>query len=547
MGAGNFRADPQQAGFQAIEDIATAYWSSETLFWAVEAGLFGLLDSAGKSPAGKSANELSRALGVRAEALTRILRALCSIGLVCEGGPDKNKDGLYFNSALAGRYLVPGKEDYQGDIVMWRKELRPRWAALKEHIRKNPSENLSDNYLNVGSNVGLNGGPSDNCRDGGRIQKYIRAMDSVARVKAKEILPILGLFPLEGEALDVGAGSGAIAAALLERSGTLRATLMDIPQVIGLTEQMMGERGFTKSESPNGRVDFCAANILEIWPFDDGRFSLVILSNIIHAYSEKELPHILANAARCLNKDGLLLIHDFFPEHHTAKAALFDLNMLINTYNGRVFHFDEVKDALIRLGLSHLSGLVPLESDTALIAASKDRTALSKLRPDPVALLAAKILQLGFSRAVPIRPEDVYIPGWTALKCRYGCGFFGKKPHCPPDAPSHDETLRLIRGCSKALLLEGEPPSRDFQLNVLKAEREAFVSGFYKAFSYWAGPCALCPVCEDTACRNPRDARPSMEAAGMDVFETVRRAGIELKTLGGREDFVKYFALLLLE
>ncbi|MDA8088472.1 MAG: DUF2284 domain-containing protein [Nitrospiraceae bacterium] len=523
-----FRADPQQAGFQAIEDLASAYWLSEALFAAVEIGLFGLLE-----PDGGTINGISRALGMREEALSRLLRCLCSIGLVCEG-PGKN--GYYFNSALASRYLVAGKEDYQGDSVLWRRELRRYWAGLKDRLVARKKTSSDDNDA------------PDSDHECERIQKYIRAMDSAARVKAKEILPVLGSFPLEGEVLDAGAGSGAIAAALLERSPALRATLMDISQVIGVTGRMMSERGFKKStaEGPGGRINLCAANILEEWPFDDNRFSLVILSNIIHAYSEKELPHILANAARCLAGDGLLLVHDFFSEHHPVKASLFDLNMLINTYNGRVFTVGEVKDGLVRLGLS-CTGLIPLESDTAIVAASKDPMPLSKLRVDRVARLAADIRQLGFRSVSPIRPEDVRIPGWTALKCRYGCDNFNKKPHCPPNAPAHEETLRLISGCSKALLLEGEPPARDFQMNVLKAEREAFAGGFYKAFSYWAGPCSICPDCPGGACKNPRDARPSMEGAGIDVFETVRRSGIGLKTLSGRDEFVKYFALLLLE
>jgi len=38
-----------------------------------------------------------------------------------------------------------------------------------------------------------------------------------------------------------------------------------------------------------------------------------------------------------------------------------------------------------------------------------------------------------------------------------------------------------------------------------------------------------------------------MEGAGIDVYETVRRAGIGLRTLDSRSGFVKYFGLLLVE
>ncbi|BCV21980.1 phosphomethylpyrimidine synthase ThiC [Moorella sp. Hama-1] len=122
------------------------------------------------------------------------------------------------------------------------------------------------------------------------------------------------------------------------------------------------------------------------------------------------------------------------------------------------------------------------------------------------------------------------------------------RPHCPPNSPPPEKTRAVLRDFSVALLLEGEPPARDFQRRVLAAEREAFKAGYYKAIAFWAGPCALCPSCSAAdQCRHPRDARPSMEGSGIDVYETGRRAGHSFRTLQDRQNYVKYFALLLLE
>jgi predicted metal-binding protein len=276
------------------------------------------------------------------------------------------------------------------------------------------------------------------------------------------------------------------------------------------------------------------------------RFDIVMLSNIMHAYSGKELPHILAECRSCMKDDGILVIHDFFSTHFPVKAALFDLNMFINTYNGKVFSEHAVLEELIRMHF-FVTRLIPLRTDTALIVASKRKEPLNRLKVDPRALLNAKVKALGFRRVLTIPVETIHIPGWTDMRCRFGCCHFGK-PNCPPHSPSAERTKEFIRDYSHALLLEGEPPTREFQLRVLQAEKEAFNAGFYKAFSYWAGPCSLCQSCpKERKCRNTKDARPSMEGAGIDVFETVKRLGLPLRTLTSKDDFVRYFGLILLE
>lgn len=154
---------------------------------------------------------------------------------------------------------------------------------------------------------------------------------------------------------------------------------------------------------------------------------------------------------------------------------------------------------------------------------------------------------MGFKNVCPIPVEKIHIPERADLRCRFGCGNYGK-PHCRPDSLTPEKTREMLRDYTHCLLLEGSPPTRDFQRRVLRAEQEAFKAGFYKAFAFWAGPCILCDTCAvEGSCRNTKDSRPSMEGSGIDVFETVKRAGLSLRTLAGEGDFIKYFGLLLLE
>ena len=508
--------DPQDASPQYLEDLATGYWFSEVLFAAVEMEVFTLLD-----PEGKNVDEIAEELGTASQGTERFLHALCALGLLTCDGP------AFFNTGISQEYLVKGKPNYQGDSILWRKNLSSPWRDLRQ-------------CLEAGGRVDF-GPPEENPEQlVQRIRKYITAMDRVAGTKVREILPLFEGLALKGELLDVGAGSGAIAAGFLECFPLMRATLLDLPEVAQYAEELMQDRGLGE------RVTCRPANILEPWPVERERFDLIILSNIVHAYAEAEISYILAAAAGCLKPGGYLLVHDFFLEHYPEKAALFDLNMFINTYNGKVFSQRWVREELERLRLS-ATGFISLRTDTGLVIASQDADSLAALRLDPIDRLVSRIQALGCHGVRPISVADIHVTDWTNLRCQFGCDRYGN-PHCPPNSPAPQQTRDLLKDFHKALLIEGEPPTREFQHLVLNAEKKAFQAGYYKAFAFWAGPCSFCETCAaDGVCRNTKCARPSMEAAGIDVFETARRAGFNLRTLSGEGDFVKYYALLLLE
>ncbi len=507
--------DPQSSSPQYLENLATGYWFSEVLFASVEMELFSQLE-----PDGATLEHLAASLDVNPSALSRFLNALASVGLITV------YNDRYFNAKISHDYLVLGKEHYQGDSILWKKYLQPHWKGLIDCLKSGGRTN----YLPQDDSVGISE----------RVKKYISAMDCIAKTKGQEILRFFEGLSMKGKLLDIGAGSGAIAAAFLKQYPGLSGTLFDLPEILDCTKELMREKGF------GSEVNYCAGNILETWPVTIDSFDLVILSNIIHAYSEKELPHIISTAAGALKKEGILLIHDFFLEHYSEKAAFSDLNMFINTFNGKVFSGAAIQQILQRLGLSN-TVLIPLETDTAMIVASRDASTIRSLHVDSVSRLISKTQTMGFSKVCLLKTEDITVADWVAMKCRYGCDRYGS-PGCPPNSPEPHKTRSILKEYRHALLLEGQPPTRDFQRQVLQAEREAFVSGFPKAFSFWAGPCSLCDSCVgDGKCRNIANARPSMEGAGIDVFETARRAGATLRTLKNKTDYIKYYGLILLE
>ncbi|MGD0152746.1 MAG: class I SAM-dependent methyltransferase [Thermacetogeniaceae bacterium] len=344
-----------QPGPQYLEDLACAYWLSETLFAAVETDLFTLL-AAGSRTAG----DIAATLAFDPGGVERWLQVLWALGLLERIAPSSRGGVAAFaNSELSATYLVQGRDGYQGDSILWRKYLAVGWQSLL-------------GCLQAGGRVLYPAAEEPHEQLARRVRRYIRAMDNVAGVKAREIVPVFKGVLDTGAILDVGAGSGAMAAGFLEQYPGLRATLIDLPEVLDFAGELL------QSRSCIDRITCSAANILEPWPVSDHSFDLVILSNVLHAYSEQEVPPLLAKSAACLKPGGLLLVHDFWPEHSPVKAALFDLNMLINTYNGRLFPASWVRSQLAGLDLCSTE-LIPLRTDTALMIAGKNEQALASL------------------------------------------------------------------------------------------------------------------------------------------------------------------------
>jgi predicted metal-binding protein len=164
--------------------------------------------------------------------------------------------------------------------------------------------------------------------------------------------------------------------------------------------------------------------------------------------------------------------------------------------------------------------------------------------------------------AAQIAASDVSVRNWVRFKCRYGCKGYGKHLSCPPYAPSPQETTAMLSEYRSAILLrfDGDPAHPEIRPEEIPAdfhpwfrdlilwvnrtvhlvEKTAFYHGYYKAFGFGAYPCIYCSKCIPEECEGPVDesmrrhcrhmdlVRPSMEAAGMDVFETARHAGWDI-------------------
>jgi len=163
------------------------------------------------------------------------------------------------------------------------------------------------------------------------------------------------------------------------------------------------------------------------------------------------------------------------------------------------------------------------------------------------AKLVRRAKALGAGSARLIRASTIATAPWVRLKCEYGCDGFGSSRCCPPHTPTPDETRKVIDSYQRAILFEAQ--RHEPKKIAVHLEREAFLAGYYKAFGLGAGPCQLCKqeCAFHEGCRHPEQARPSMEACGIDVFATVRRNGFAIEVVRDEGDEQHYFGVVLLD
>ncbi|MBI5444506.1 MAG: hypothetical protein HY900_25250 [Deltaproteobacteria bacterium] len=534
--------DEPLRGAQDLEDLATAAWLAETLFAAIELGVFERLRDENVA-----LGELARRCGADEPAFERLAQALSALGLLslCEGRAACTE--------VARRHLVPGSAGYLGHSLAYRRRLAGTWARLADAVRtgrspvKPPEGECDETYR-------------------ARVRAYLLAMDDVARHKAGLIADRLDLSTVcPPRLLDLGGGAGGLTAGLLSRKPGWIGVVADMPEVAGEARRLWAERegaGEVLARELFGgeggpRLAFTGVDLLgeELpRPAGGGGWGVILASNIAHAYAAPEAGDLLDRAARALAPDGLLVVHDFWtdgPGRGPAKAAVFDLHMLIHTYQGRTYPWTWARDRLAAGGL-RVAGPVQLgerpgDEDTSLVVGARSEGALSAVRADELQRLDGVARELGFLRTAPIAPDRVVVADWVREKCRHGCARHGRGGQCPPRSPAPADTRATLSGYRRALLVQGEPPTPDFHRRMLELERAAFLSGLPKALAFVAGPCSLCAECEPDACRQPRRARPSLEASGVDVYATAHAVGWRLTPIREADSPVTYVGLLLVE
>jgi len=261
----------------------------------------------------KTFGDIARAISADPRATEVLLDAVTAVGLLKKSG------GKYRNTEMAKKFLVRDSPLYQGDMLRHADSLWKSWSGLDEVVK-----------------TGL---PN---RSGGRdYGSFIRAMHNNAVFRVKGVVSAIDLKGVR-RALDLGGGPGTYSMELAAKK--IDVTLFDLPEAIAIAKEIVIKRGIND-------INFAAGDFHR----DDigSGFDLVFISQIVHSLSIEENLALFEKSHEALGPKGRIVIHDFLLEEdraHPVPAALFSVNMLVNTAAGRSYTIQEMRGWLAKTG-----------------------------------------------------------------------------------------------------------------------------------------------------------------------------------------------------
>jgi len=266
---------------------------------------------------GATAPELAKDLRTDPRATGILLDAVTALGLL------RKSRGIYRLTIPAKQFLLPDSPWYQGDMLRHLDALSRTWSGLGEVVRTGRPNRSSERDHKV----------------------FIRAMHNNAVLRVPHVLKALDLRGVK-RALDLGSGPGTYGIALAKKG--IEVTLFDLPDTVEVAHEMIRNAGVKNITFRSG--DF---------HFDDigGGYDLALLSQVLHSHSALENIALLGKVCDALAPKGTVAIHEFtLAEDHASPVpgALFSINMLVNTTEGRSYTPNEIKAWLTKAGFSRV-------------------------------------------------------------------------------------------------------------------------------------------------------------------------------------------------
>lgn len=303
--------------FQRLTSTAFGYWQAQCLFALVEHRVF---DRLAEGPA--TCGQLVDDLGLDADVAERVLDAGVALGYLTK------QNGRYANSGTAQRLLLDTSPDGLAHWVRAMGQWSRPWSRLPEAMR-----------------VGRIDTPEDT--GGADRRDFILGMHEFAR-RAAAALPEAAALTDPKRLIDVGGGAGTYAIAFCQAHAALRATVLDLPEVLEITAQTAVAAGL------GGRIEAAAVDYRSD-PLGSGA-DAVLFSNVLHQESEEVVIGMLRRGAAALADpgEGRILVHGHFlsdDRTHPLFSTLHNISAVLLWGTGSSYTVEQMRALMRRAGL----------------------------------------------------------------------------------------------------------------------------------------------------------------------------------------------------
>lgn len=314
-----------------------AYWA---LVAATDLNIFDDIKAAGHI----KAKTLAENKGYSVEHLEHLLDAMVTMGFV------EQLKGFYRITDTAERYLCTDGASSMTSLIRISPGPMENWTGLAKTIQNGTAQR-----------------PIEDDRFG-----FYSALDQATFATQLRVATLtgyrLGWKNQPGlKVLDLGAGLGPWASAVLAQSEGASAVLNDWPEILSLTKSSIAERGLDE------RVSYLPGDFHQV-SIPEGAFDIVALCHVCRTEGPKAAPGLIKRAVSGLKPGGKLLVADYFADNEKRLnpfGVQIGLTMLANTRQGRVITHEQMHDWLSLASLETIRMLEPITFNQVYVATKR--------------------------------------------------------------------------------------------------------------------------------------------------------------------------------
>lgn len=288
----------------------------------------GVADALADRPA--TADELAGRLGLHADTLHRVLRALAVYGIV-----RLDRRGRF----SLPRSSQPLRGDHPRSLRSWTRYLnlestQAAWAAVSDTVRTGEPSFPAVHGRSVWDHLAAN--PEEE-------RTFAAAMRTFTELDAATIAGSYP-WPEEGTVCDVAGGVGTLLAAVLQGRPRLRGALVEAEGVLGEAGRYLEARGV------RDRVELTPGDMFERV---DAAADVYVLKDILHDWDDRRCLQVLRTTRAAMAPGARVVLVEALQERDRVEpvASLVDVHMLTQTDGGRQRSVAELHELLRAAGL----------------------------------------------------------------------------------------------------------------------------------------------------------------------------------------------------